>query len=361
MPTQMNKLNFEGQNIYAGFDVHLKSWKVTILSEEMMLKTFTMPPKPEVLSDYLLKSYPGASYYSAYEAGFSGLWAHYQLCELGINNIVVNPADVPGTQKDKLQKEDKRDSRKIAYALRNGNLTPIYTPSESTLNDRSLVRSRKTLVNDMIRFKNRIKAMLNFYGISMPEEFANSRTHWNRRFMLWLESIHMKEPSGEMALKHQINEALYMKELLKSILLDIKHLSETDKYREKVKLLRSIPGIALLTAITLLTEIEDINRFPNSERFASFIGLIPMTKSSGEKQKVGELTFRAHDFLRSIIIESSWVGVHRDPALLMAYQKLIKRMEPNNAIIRIAKKLSNRIYTVLKYNKTYEFGKTDNL
>jgi len=68
-----------------------------------MLKSFTMPPKPEVLSDYLLKNYPGASYYSAYEAGFSGLRAHYQLCELGINNILVNPADVPGTQKDKLQ------------------------------------------------------------------------------------------------------------------------------------------------------------------------------------------------------------------------------------------------------------------
>ncbi|MEA4841123.1 MAG: hypothetical protein VB110_08985 [Bacteroidales bacterium] len=48
MPTQMNNLNFEGQNIYAGFDVHLKDWKVTILSEEMMLKSFTMPPNPEV-------------------------------------------------------------------------------------------------------------------------------------------------------------------------------------------------------------------------------------------------------------------------------------------------------------------------
>ena len=361
MPTQMNNLNFEGQNIYAGFDVHLKDWKVTILSEEMMLKSFTMPPNPEVLSDYLLRNYPGASYHSAYEAGFCGLWAHYQLCELGIKNIVVNPADVPGTQKDKLQKEDKRDSRKIAYALRSGNLTPIYTPTESTLNDRSLVRSRKTLVNDMVRFKNRIKGLLHFYGIEMPEEFSNSRKHWNRRFMVWLESIPMKELSGEMALKHQISEARYMKELLKCILLDIKNLSQTDKYRENVRLLRSIPGIALLTAMVILTEVEDINRFPNSERFASFIGLIPMTKSSGEKQKVGEITFRAHDFLRSIIIESSWVAVSRDPALLMAYQKLIKRMEPNNAIIRIAKKLSNRIYTVLKYKKTYEFGKTDNL
>jgi hypothetical protein len=46
----MNNLNFKGQNIYAGFDVHLKSWKVTLLGQEMMLKSFTMPPKPEALS-----------------------------------------------------------------------------------------------------------------------------------------------------------------------------------------------------------------------------------------------------------------------------------------------------------------------
>lgn len=50
------------------------------------------------------------NYFSAYEAGFSGLWPHYKLTELGINNIVVNPADIPTTQKEKVQKEDKRDS-----------------------------------------------------------------------------------------------------------------------------------------------------------------------------------------------------------------------------------------------------------
>ena len=138
MQGQINHLNFEGQNIYMGFDVHLKSWQVTLMSEAMTLKTFVMPPQPEVLSNYLHVNFPKATYYSAYEAGFSGLWAHYRLQELGINNIVVNAADIPGTQKDKLQKEDKRDSRKIARCLRNGELTLIYTPTMETLNDRSL-------------------------------------------------------------------------------------------------------------------------------------------------------------------------------------------------------------------------------
>ena len=136
----------------------------------------------------------------------------------------------------------------------------------------------------------------------------------------------MKEASGKTALQHLISEARYHKGLLKTVLLDITLLSKTDKYKERVVLLRSIPGIGLITAMTILTEIEDINRFPNAERFASYIGLIPMTSSSGEKQKVGEITFRAHDFLRSIIIEASWISIGRDPALFMAYQHLSKRM-----------------------------------
>ncbi len=361
MPIQINNLNFEGQNIYAGFDSHLKSWKVTILTDELTLKTFVMPPKPEVLSNYLHSNFPGANYYSAYEAGFSGLWAHYQLCNHGINNIVVNPADVPGTQKDSIQKEDGRDSRKIAHSLRDGRLTPIYTPSENTLNDRSLVRSRKVLVRDMVRFKSRIKSFLYFYGIELPEEFSDRNKQWSKRFIKWLENIPMKKESGQQSLKILIEEARSLKELIKCVTKNIKLLADSENYKERVKLIKTIPGIGLINAMFILTEVEDINRFPNAERFASFIGLIPMTHSSGEKEKVGEITFRSHDYLRSTFVESAWVAIRHDPALLMAYQNLVKRMEPNNAIIRIAKKLANRTYSVLKYNKSYEFGKTNNL
>jgi len=65
------------------------------MSDVMTLKTFVMPPQPEILSSYLHSNYPNATYYSAYEAGFSGLWAHYKLHELGINNIVVNAEVLP--------------------------------------------------------------------------------------------------------------------------------------------------------------------------------------------------------------------------------------------------------------------------
>lgn len=114
MRGQSNKLDFKGENIYVGFDLHLKNWQVTIMTENLTHKTFSHPPDPKLLYEYLSRNFPGGTYHSAYEAGFCGYWIHNQLKGLGINSIMVNPADIPTTDKEKVQKEDSRDSRKIA-------------------------------------------------------------------------------------------------------------------------------------------------------------------------------------------------------------------------------------------------------
>ena len=72
----MKQLNFNGTKINVGFDVHLKSWKVTVMTDDLVLKTFTQPPNPKTLVNYLHNNYPGATYYTAYEAGFCGFWIH---------------------------------------------------------------------------------------------------------------------------------------------------------------------------------------------------------------------------------------------------------------------------------------------
>jgi len=113
MQIKSNTINFNGQNVYVGIDVHLKSWKVTIMLEDLVHKTFSQDPNSEILYKYLKKNFPGANYYSAYEAGFCGFGTHRELIQFGISNKVVSPADVPTTDKDRKQKEDKRDSRKI--------------------------------------------------------------------------------------------------------------------------------------------------------------------------------------------------------------------------------------------------------
>ena len=73
--------------------------------------------------------------------------------------------------------------------------------------------------------------------------------------------------------------------------------------------------------MTLLTEIEDVSRFKTLDQFCAYIGLVPMTNSSGESHRVRGMTKRQNKLLRMMIIESSWVAIRHDPALMLAYQK----------------------------------------
>ncbi len=198
MKTQRKKLNFNGQNLYIGIDVHKKSWSVTILSENLVLKKFSQPSNPDTLSDFLETNFPGAKYYSVYEAGFCGFWIHHRLTELGIHNIVVNPADVPTMGKEKVRKTDAVDCNKLARSLRSKELTAIHVPCNKSLYIRSLVRDRNTTVKEITRTKNRIKSFLNFYGIEMSDVFKHSNTHWSKKFINWLKE---KVLSSNLALK----------------------------------------------------------------------------------------------------------------------------------------------------------------
>lgn len=357
MKTQSNKLDFTGQNIFAGFDVHLKSWQVTIMTERMTHKTFSQPPSPDILHEYLIRNFPGGTYHTAYESGFCGYWIHNRLTDLGINSIVVNAADIPTTDKERDQKTDPRDSRKIARSLRNHELTPIYVPSLKTLEDRTLVRSRSIiLVKDITRYKNRIKSFLYFHGIKIPECFSNPNSHWSNRFLIWLESINMAEQSGKESLRLIVETMKNLRIMLLRATKLIQDLSKTEVYRNSVTLLRSLPGIGIVTSMIILTELENINRFSNVDQLCRFIGFVPSTHSSGEKDFSGHLSQRGHSVLRSALVESAWVAARLDPALAKSYVEYRRRMEPNEAIIRIAKKLLKRISYVLKNEKAYEYS-----
>ena len=353
MNTQNNKLDFTGQNIYAGIDTHLKSWTVTLETDETVLKTFNQPPEPEVLRKYLHSNFPGAKYWCSYESGFCGFWIHDQLEQMGIDCLVVNPADVPTKDKEKKQKRDTIDSRKLARSLRNGELEGIYVHNEEDREYRGLIRCRKKLVKDLTRCKNRTKSFLYFNGIRFPETFTKSSTHWSNRFMKWLESVELKTHPGTITLRTYMEEAMAVRKLLLNITREIRKLSRSEKYIKRAELIESISGIGPTAGMILLTEIGDINRFKGLDKFCSYVGLIPNTFSTGDKERIGEMTNRGNSLLKETIVECSWVAIRHDPALLLAFKKLCGRMEPNKAIIRIARKLLNRIRFVLKNQQPY--------
>jgi transposase len=166
----------------------------------------------------------------------------------------------------------------------------------------------------------------------------------------------MDYETGKSSLSVLIRDVEEFRKLQLEITLKIRELSASERYSEDYGIISSIPGIAVITGMTFLTEIEDINRFSDTDHFAAFVGLIPKCHSSGEKQANGEITFRRHFLLRTMLVESAWTAAGKDPALHLSFVKLCKRMEQNKAIIRIARKLLNRIYYMLKRKEKYVCG-----
>lgn len=357
MQTKITKDSFKGQSFYVGIDYHKKSWKVTIMGEEFEHKTLSQNPDPELLVNYLKYNFPGGNYYAVYEAGFSGFETCRKLNQLGVKCIVIHPADVPTSQKEKLQKTDKADSRKLARSLRSNEFKAIHIPEQEQEADRALVRQRFRLVKDISRTKNRVKSLLMQFGIYIPECFSSAQTrHWSKTYLTWLKELPISQPS----LRQVLDNYLKIGEQLRSELLllnkQVRDLSQTEKYRNNLNFLLSIPGIGLMTAMTILTQIGDIFRFERLDDLCNYIGLVPSMYGSGDKMQVGKMIHRGRKELKIMLIEASWEAIRKDPALMLKFNELIKRMNKNKAIIRIARKLLSRIRFVLENQQLYSLS-----
>ena len=348
---QSNEISFKGQNIYVGLDVHLKSWSVTVLSENSVLKRYVQDPDPDALHKFLTRNYPEADYHSVYEAGFCGFWIHERLTALGIDNMVVNPADVPTTSDEKIRKTDAVDSAKLARSLRAKELKGIYTPDSTSLEIRSLIRLRSTITKDITRQKNRIKSHLRFLGYEIPAEMCNK--YWPKRFILWLRELDMKTQSGRQSLDFMLDLLENLRKEKLQMTRALRALSRTEQYEKPLELMMSVPGIGQQVGMALLAEIVDIKRFKDAGHLAKYVGLVPMCHDSGDHQGIGDITIRKHSFLRTLIVESSWIAIRQDPAMTLAFEGYCKRMKPSEAIIKIDRKLVNRVYFVMKWQTPY--------
>jgi transposase len=352
----MNKVktNFENQTLYVGMDVHKASWNLGIYLNDVFIKNVHQKPNPQIMVEYLKTHYPKAKYIAAYEAGKFGFWIKRQLTALGVECLVVNPADIPKSQKDSLQKTDARDARNIGLRLQSGVLRGIHVPDEAQEADRAFFRHRKKILKDLNRCKNRIKGLLAYIGIEIPEPLDNAS--WSYNFINWLKAIEFKYDPLRRTLDYQIGQMEFLRKELLNISNELRKMMREQRHKTNYYLLRTIPGIGPLTAASIIVELGNLNRFPTFNELNSFVGLLPMEHSSGASENKLSLTVRKHRQLRSDFVESAWTAKRTDPAMALYYNEQIKRKESKVVIIKIARKLLNRVKYVLQNQAPYEMG-----
>jgi len=148
-----------------------------------------------------------------------------------------------------------------------------------------------------------------------------------------------------------------LRQLKKELLLQLRKLARSDRYKEDVRLLMSAPGIGMLTAIRLALEWGDVSRFRRKEEFASFLGLVPSDFSSGEEERRGHITRQGNRWVRSWLAECSWVAIGQDPVLLEKFRRVLRNCgSKKKAIVAIARKLALRLRWVLLSREPYVLG-----
>ncbi len=133
-------------------------------------------------------------------------------------------------------------------------------------------------------------------------------------------------------------------------------MAGTAKYTERVRLLRSVPGIGLLTAMEILTELQDLSRFDSPQHLASSLGLTPSEYSSGPRVRQGRITRCGNKQVRSCLVESAWIVIGKDPQMRQRSRRITFRRGAKRAMIAMARNLSGSIWRMLRTHAPYVVG-----
>jgi len=209
----------------------------------------------------------------------------------------------------------------------------VWVPSPEERYHRQVIRRRRQLVGDRVRTQNRIKAELRFYGIQLPEHTGT----WSRSFVDNLARLKFDNRWMEESFRRLLEEYDFLTEQIGRQTKLLKALAETPAYAERVRTLRTYPGIGLVAAMEYLLELQDVERFRKGSQLAAYVGLTPSQYSSGEKLRMGRITAIGKNSLRGTLVEVAWRAIAKDRPMRRKYDQLKARSGSKRAIIAVAR------------------------
>lgn len=321
------------RGIFVGIDVHRHQWHVTVIVGDEEVLSRSIQGDWDSLRK-LLSQYRGSRVSAAYEAGYFG----YSLCDnlvrWGADCLVTPPSLLPMEYGNRV-KTDRRDSRKLAFLLSKGMLKRVWVPSIEDRYHRQVFRRRCQLVKDRVRVQNRIKSELRFYGIPLPY----STKRWTGEFVSNLLRLRFNDDYMQESFNRLLGEYEYLSSEIKAQTALLKKLSQTEKYRDRVEILCSIPGIGLLSAMEILLELGEIERFRRAEQLPAYVGVTPAQYSSGDKVRMGRITCIGKSHLRGTLVEVAWVAINRNRVLRKKFDEIKRRSGSKRAVVAIARRL----------------------
>jgi transposase len=345
--------HFKNKTIFIGLDLHKKTWNLTARCEGLQLKYWTMPASKEKLIKSIHQFFPGAKYYLAYEAGCFGYWLYDYLTENGVKTIITPPNMIPREDSPRV-KNNRIDSKKLATYLENGLLKQVAVPDKDIRLHRTVIRTRRQILTDKKRIQSQIRSTLLFYGI----EFTFPVGRWSYHIIENLYRLKFSDAYFEQSFKRMLDRLVQARHELAEQTALVKKIALLAQYKEQMTILQTIPGVGILTAIEIVLELHDMQRFASGDKVACYIGLTPKEASTGEADKTrrGHITHVGNAYLRSLFVELAWRAVRQDGVLLDKFARIQKYRGKKIAIVAVARTLAVRTRYVLVNREPYGCG-----
>jgi transposase len=244
-------------------------------------------------------------------------------------------------------KTDKIDANALATLLRGNFLVRVHVPAKAVRQRKDQLRQRLYWVRLRTRVRNRLHALLDRQAeLALPvysDLFgAKGRAHLSR--------LELPAPDGAL-----LREDLALLELLNAqIKAQEKRIGAENAADEDTVRLQSLPGLGVILAAVIATEIDGIERFADAEHLCAYAGLVPSTHASGGHLYHGKLLWAANHWLRWAFIEGAWVAVGCSAYFGAFYQRQRGRgKKANTAITIVARRMCRIVWQLLRQRRGY--------
>jgi transposase len=324
--------------LYAGLDVHKNFCQAIVMTKD------GEPVKKERINsdkEDIQRFFEGLGDVKvAFEASSPYEYFYDTLKDIGCDVSLSHPLKTRLIAESMI-KTDKIDAKALADLLRCGYLPTSYVPPDDIRELRHLSRHRKHLGEHRTRLKNQIYAVLARKNLRCPNKETFSKIG-----IQWLRSLNNSEINSLLSIYDAVDREFRTMEL---------NVKKEGEQNEDVKLLTTIPGIGWYSALMIVSEIGDINRFESEEKLYSYAGLIPSTHQTGDHCYNGRITKAGSKNLRWILVENVRVHVRwaHDTKITKFYQRMRKKKPENVAAVAAARKMLQAIYWMLKKREEY--------
>jgi transposase len=241
------------------------------------------------------------------------------------------------------QKTDKRDAGHILKLLLENRFPRLWLPDAQQRDIRQLLTHRHKLVGVRTRLKTELQHLALNLGVQKKRQL------WNEKGRSLLENL----PLGGWTQQRRTDLLALLAVVEPQIEQLDKAVEQAAKANPQALLLMSQPGVGPITALAFVVTIGEVSRFTRSKQLASYLGLIPSERSSGNKRRLGSLSKQGNVFLRTLLVEAAQSAVRHDPGLRKEYQHRCHHKAKGIAKVAAARKLAVRLYWMLKSNKPY--------